>query len=103
VKTFRFGPGIEEGYAVSDPTHGPMRDLHRVVVETFQSPYWVAGYVLAMLLLGSHLRHGFWSAFQSLGLAYPKYSKAIYGFGVFLATLLAVGFLFIPVYMHFSF
>ena len=44
-----------------------VRDLYRLVHEVFQNPLWVIFYVGVMLLLASHLRHGFWSAFQSLG------------------------------------
>jgi succinate dehydrogenase / fumarate reductase cytochrome b subunit len=62
----------------------------------------VGVYVAAMLMLGFHLRHGFWSAFQSLGAMNARFTKPVYALGVALAVLLAVGFLGIPVWMHFG-
>ena len=98
VKTFKYGPGLAEGYVTT--IHGiEMRDLYRLVYEVFSKPLYVIGYVAAMALLGFHLRHGFWSAFQSLGVHHPRYTPLIYGFGVLLAIVLSVGFLVIPVYV----
>ncbi len=96
---FRFGPEIEDGY-VTTVSGVPVHDLYRVVAETFSHLYWVAFYVGSMVFLGFHFRHGFWSAFQSLGLLNPRWSKPIYALGLFLAVLLAVGFLFIPIYVY---
>ncbi len=97
---FKYGAGVEQGYAVQLGSE-VVRDLHRLVVESFQKEYVTLLYVLVMILLGFHLRHGFWSAFQSLGLYHPRYTGLIYGSGVVLAVLLAVGFLFIPVWIYF--
>src|SRR5262245_5810790 len=44
------------------------RDLYRLEMENFANPLVVGFYVLSMLVVGSHLSHGIWSAFQSLGL-----------------------------------
>ena len=77
-----------------------MTDLYALVDAAFASPGWVAFYVGSMLFLGFHLRHGFWSAFQSLGAMKPEWSKAIYGLGLALAVVLTIGFLGIPIYMY---
>lgn len=98
---FKFGAGVEQGYAVQLGS-AVVRDLHRLVVESFKQEFVALLYVLAMILLGFHLRHGFWSAFQSLGVHHPLYTRLIYGLGVLLAVLLAVGFLFIPVWIYFG-
>lgn len=37
------------------------------LVSSFQNPFITAFYVLALILLGMHLRHGIWSATQTLG------------------------------------
>ena len=76
-----------------------VRDLHKLVIENFQQPYIVAGYVITMLLLGFHLRHGFWSAFQSLGALQPRFSGLIYTIGVLIAIIFAVGFIVIPIWV----
>src|SRR5262249_39919236 len=63
---FRFGPGEAQGYVARLDGH-EVWDLWRIVVETFKQPLWVAFYLGVMILLGLHLRHGFWSAFQTIG------------------------------------
>ncbi len=79
-----------------------MRDLYTLVITKFQTPLYAIGYTAVMLLLGMHLRHGFWSAFQSLGLTNPRLKPVIFGFGIFFATAIAVGFLMVPMWVYFS-
>jgi len=78
-------------YASTSDPH--VRDLYRLVIEAFQSPLMVAWYVVAMIVIGFHLWHGFGSGFESLGLAYKKPLRRV---GQALAVLLAGGFLLIP-------
>ena len=78
-----------------------MRDLYKLMLEKFTTPLYTFGYVAVMVLLGFHLRHGFWSAFQSLGANHPRYYRAIYILGVIIAILLAVGFIFVPMWIYF--
>jgi len=98
VWMFKFGPGIAAGYATTVAGE-PFRDLYKLVVEWFQNPLVVAIYVAVMVLLGTHLRHGFWSAFQSLGASNPKFMPLISAVGVVFAIAIAVGFLFLPIYL----
>jgi succinate dehydrogenase / fumarate reductase cytochrome b subunit len=99
LKTFKFGPGIEQGYVAT--VHGTeMRDLYRLVSERFQQAGYVAFYVVSMVFLGMHLRHGFWSAFQSLGIQGRRLTDWLYRFGLALAVVLAAGYLVIPVWMY---
>lgn len=79
-----------------------VRDLYRLVYETFQNPVYVWLYVGVMVMLGLHLRHGLWSAWQSLGLNNKRLMPVLYGAAVLVSILLAVGFLSIPIYMHFN-
>jgi len=96
---FRFGPGIAQGYTAM--VSGVMvLDIYRVVVETFIQLKWTVFYVVCMFFLGFHFRHGFWSAFQSLGLMNPRWSKPIYALGFVIAILLTVGFLFMPIFIY---
>jgi succinate dehydrogenase / fumarate reductase cytochrome b subunit len=101
VWQFRFGPAESAGY-VTEIKGVEVRDLHRLVHETFSSPMYVSIYVAAMLMLGFHLRHGFWSAFQSLGAMNARLTKPVYALGVLVALLLAAGFLFIPIWIYFD-
>lgn len=94
LKTFKFGPWYET------PTpEGPMRDLYRLTVEVFQSPVYVAFYVICMGLLAFHLQHGLSSALQSLGVNHPRYTRFILMAGTVLAIAIGAGFALIPVYV----
>jgi succinate dehydrogenase / fumarate reductase cytochrome b subunit len=98
--TFKYGPGISEGYVMTLDNE-PVRDLFRLVVEKFQIEWYAGWYILSMVLLGIHLRHGFWSALQSLGINNPAATRFLYRLGLVVAVILAFGFLFIPVYVYF--
>ncbi|MDR8391741.1 succinate dehydrogenase cytochrome b subunit [Aliifodinibius sp. S!AR15-10] len=78
------------------------RDLKSLVIEKFQSPLYAFGYTFVMILLGFHLKHGFWSAFTSLTMKHNKFSGIIYTVGIIFAILMAVGFIFIPLYIYFT-
>ncbi len=79
-----------------------VRDLKRLMTEKFQTPLYAFGYPIVVILLGFHLRHGIWSAFQSLGATKPRLTPLIYSIGVVVAVLIAIGFLFVPLYIYFS-
>jgi len=99
VKTFKYGPGIAEGY-VQSIDGLEVRDLHRLVLETFSREGYVIFYVAVMVFLGFHLGHGFWSAFQSLGAMNPRLTPVSYGLGVFLAIVIGLGFIVLPVWIY---
>lgn len=96
VKQFKFG----SWYQVTDST---VRDLYRTELEVFQNPLWVIVYVVATLLVGLHLRHGIASAFQSLGLDHPVYTRKLTAVGIVFALLIGVGLAVIPVLVYFRF
>ena len=96
---FRFGPGVADGY-VTTLDGKEARNLHLLVDETFRNIGWVIFYVVATALLGFHLRHGVWSMLQSLGAMKPRMSKAIYSVAFVLGLLLALGFLFLPIWIY---
>jgi len=50
-----------------------------------------------MVVVGVHLRHAVWSAFQSLGLANPKWLGLIEKAGFAFAVLVSGGFFIIPI------
>lgn len=64
VLAFRFGPHYTVVYDGLE-----MRDLYRLVNESFKSPLFTGWYVFALVLLWFHLNHGVSSFFQSLGLS----------------------------------
>lgn len=76
-----------------------MRDLHRLMVEVFASPGYVAWYVVALILLGFHLSHGVGSIFQSLGLKNERTQPLINKISFVYAIVVAGGFLTQPLYV----
>jgi succinate dehydrogenase / fumarate reductase cytochrome b subunit len=96
VKQFKFGTFYLA--AGSDS----IRDLYRTEVEVFRNPLWVVFYVLGTLLVGLHLRHGISSAFQSLGLDHPRYTRRLVWWGIALAVVIAGGLGVIPIWVYFT-
>jgi len=72
------------------------------VATAFQSVPYCLLYVLAMLILGAHLNHGFQSAFQTLGWSNHKYGKILKTIGSGFALLIAIGFSSFPILFHFD-
>jgi succinate dehydrogenase / fumarate reductase, cytochrome b subunit len=97
--TFKFGPRYLTADA-SDPT--AIRDLASLVFEVFQDPWYTTFYLAVMLLLGLHLRHGLWSALQSLGATHKTLRPLLYILSLLLAIAIALGFLILPlaIYTH---
>ncbi|MEM6717535.1 MAG: succinate dehydrogenase, partial [Cyanobacteria bacterium P01_C01_bin.147] len=77
-----------------------VRDLARLVVAKFQNPVYAFGYSGVMLLLGLHLRHGVWSALQSLGLQTQAIRFTIYGLSLGFAIAIATGFMALPLTIY---
>jgi len=104
VRMFRFGPAyvIETGGAIEGAEVARIRDLYGLVVQAFRSPVTTWAYVVVMALLGFHLRHGFWSAFQSLGLTNARIIPGLWAAALAVALVLAAGFLFLPLYIHYA-
>lgn len=79
-----------------------VKDLYSKVMVTFRQPWFVVGYVVAMIVLALHLLHGFQSAFQSLGLNHKKYTPVIKFLGVVYSIVIPAAFAAIPLIMYFS-
>ncbi len=94
--TFKYGKPY---YVTYDGVE--MRDLHRLVLEVFQIPFYVGFYLACMVAVGFHLSHGFYSAFATLGLFHPRYSPMISKFGYVYAFIVAAGFMSQPIYVFF--
>lgn len=94
VKMFKYGTY----YQVPSRTE---RDLYRLEMETFRNPVWVAFYIFSLVLIGSHLWHGFGSALESLGADDPRYTPKLLLLGKALAVLIAGGFIIIPLWVYF--
>jgi succinate dehydrogenase / fumarate reductase cytochrome b subunit len=67
------------------------------VVYGFQN-YAISGfYILSMALLCTHLYHGAWSMFQSVGVSHPRYTPLLKKFAALMAAVIFIGNVSIPV------
>jgi len=72
------------------------------VINAFSNPLATIFYVIAMLALGLHLYHGFWSMFQTLGLNNYRTDRILrIGAGV-VAVVLTLGFIAVPLAVLFG-
>ncbi len=94
--TFKYGNYYSVNYG-----QGEIRDLHRLVIEVFKEPGYVAWYIVALIALGFHLKHGVASALQSIGVHHPRYRCLIKMLGVGYALVVALGFISQPIYVYF--
>ena len=78
---------------------GSMKNLYLIVTEAFAQTWYVAFYVIAMMVLAFHLSHGFKSAFQTLGLTHIKYTPLIRMVGNAFAIIVPLLFASMPVYL----
>ena len=60
--------------------------------ETFKSLWVVVLYIVWFAALGLHLCHGFWSAFQSIGLSNQIWEKRLSAIGYAFVALIVLGF-----------
>ncbi|GAB4299262.1 MAG: succinate dehydrogenase [Ignavibacteriaceae bacterium] len=88
---YRFNFYDPEGFA-------DQHQYYKIVISFFADPVYSIFYVIAVILLGFHLNHGFQSAFQTLGLSHKKYTPIIKKLGTLYAVIMAAGFASIPIY-----
>ncbi len=75
------------------------RTMYDVITATFSSWIYIIVYVVSVAAVAIHVRHGFWSLFQSLGLNHEKYMPALRMISIALAVIVGVGFGLIPIYI----
>ena len=78
------------------------RTIFQIISSAFANPFYVIIYVAAMLIVALHVRHGLWSAFQTLGANHPKYMPAIMILSIIVGLIVALGFGFLPIYISIS-
>jgi succinate dehydrogenase / fumarate reductase cytochrome b subunit len=72
-------------------------DVYDMLIIGFSNPLISFFYIVAMILLAMHLSHGISSLFQTLGLNHHKYNKVLKALGPVAGTILALGYISIPV------
>jgi succinate dehydrogenase / fumarate reductase, cytochrome b subunit len=78
------------------------RTMFATVRDAFRSPVTVVLYVLAMIPLAYHLRHGFQSAFQTLGLRVGRYQRLIELLGILFWLVIPACFAAMPLYFFWA-
>jgi len=73
--------------------------IFHLVERVFSSPGYVIFYVFSMIVAAFHVKHGFWSAFQTLGANHPKYMPLIRAISLIFSLCVGAGFGLIPIYM----
>lgn len=71
-------------------------DVYSIVIKGFQNGPYAVLYIISMIALGFHLRHAFWSMFQSVGLYIPSIGGVLKNASKVLALLVAFGYISIP-------
>lgn len=90
------------GSVVIDGTE--MHNTYALVSGLFKSSVvYCILYVIAGILLGIHLAHGFWSAFQTIGMNNKYWMKRLQVVGKVFAFIVAAGFAIIPLYFMIKF
>ena len=69
-----------------------------MVIASFKQWWVVAAYAIWMVAVCMHVRHGFWSAFTTLGANVSRKARQILnGLAWFVAVLLYAGFMIMPI------
>jgi succinate dehydrogenase / fumarate reductase cytochrome b subunit len=72
--------------------------MYERVYEAFQSPLYVTFYLVALVFLAYHLKHGVQSAFQTLGLRHRKYETLINATAIVFWLFVPIAFAVLPLY-----
>ena len=82
--------------------HDPVKDLYKAVDYAFRQWWYVLFYVISMVIMAFHLKHGLQSSFQSLGWNHRKYTPIIKWISSAYSILVSLGFALIPVIIYLS-
>ena len=72
------------------------------VAHAFATTWYAALYLVAMVVLGLHLNHGFQSAFQTMGWNNHKYAQPLKYAGRAFALIMMIGFASFPIMFYFD-
>ena len=70
--------------------------VHDNMIAGFRVWWAAVAYIVAMVLLGTHLFHGGWSMFQSMGVNHPKWTPILKKGAAIAAVLITLGYVSIP-------
>lgn len=80
-----------------------MHNAYALVSNLFLSRWYDLLYIAGGILIGLHISHGFWSAFQTIGFSNQIWLKRLKFLAVAIGIVFAAGFSYIPVYFMIKF
>ncbi|WP_344888705.1 succinate dehydrogenase cytochrome b subunit [Actinomadura meridiana] len=90
-------------FFVVNPKGADDTPYDRMVADFDPSRWYITvWYVVAIVLVGLHLRHGIWSAFQTLGLRTPRSERALRALAAGVAGVVTLGFASVPLSITFG-
>jgi succinate dehydrogenase / fumarate reductase cytochrome b subunit len=72
------------------------RNIFQIAVDVFSQKIYLAIYLISMVIVALHVRHGLWSAFQTVGANHPKYMPFIQKLSIVFAVIVGIGFFSLP-------
>ena len=76
------------------------KDLYSVTISAFEELWYTIFYVISMVALGIHIKHGIESSFQTLGIKNKKFTSLIHVTSLILSILLSSSFAIIPIIIY---
>lgn len=73
-------------------------DMYQITKDVLSEPIYSSFYIVSMIIMAIHLKHGFESAFQTFGLKDKRYEPLVKGAEVVFWALIPIGFALIPLY-----
>jgi len=99
IMNFYWKLKIEKSVGLVMVSGAEMHDAYTLVAGLFKSSLaYDLVYIFGAIVLGIHLTHGFWSAFQTMGWSGNLWRKRIEFVGNVFAIIIAIGFSIIPLY-----
>ena len=72
------------------------QNIFQIASDVFSNNLYLAIYLVSMVIVALHVRHGLWSAFQTVGINHPKYMPFIQKFSIVFAVVVGIGFFSLP-------
>jgi succinate dehydrogenase / fumarate reductase cytochrome b subunit len=80
-----------------------MHNAFALVSNLFRNRAYDLLYIVGGILVGLHISHGFWSAFQTIGINNQTWLKRLKCLAVTIGIAFAIGFSYIPLYFMIKF
>ncbi len=72
------------------------RNIFQIAADVFSHKVFLVIYLISMVIVALHVRHGLWSAFQTVGANHPKYMPFIQKLSIVFAVIVGIGFFSLP-------